>query len=110
MVSRVTGVVKLFPNAFCVVERLPCVCKARSGNLNLDIASLTRQKSLRQVNWNAPAGEHTWNNRFLDAERQSHKHDELFVVKHLCVWTQYQRVIAEDVAEGVAGSSRTGEL
>jgi len=74
---------QLFYNPFCVAQRSPSIFKARGGNLNLDISSLTRQISLRQVEWNSPAGENTWNDGFIDAEGQSHENDEFFFVRHV---------------------------
>jgi|HubBroStandDraft_5_1064220.scaffolds.fasta_scaffold138035_2 hypothetical protein len=97
---------QLSSNPFRIIERPPSIVKARSGNLNLDISSLTCQISLRHLDGNAPAGENTWNNGFLDAERQSHENYELFLVRHLGLWTQNQPAFAA----GGAGSSRTEGL
>jgi len=42
------------------------------------------------MDWNAPAGENTWNDGFIDAEGQSHENDEFFFVRHVGLWTQNQ--------------------
>jgi hypothetical protein len=104
--SIFTSRFKLSSNPFRIFERPPSIVKARSGDLNLDISSLTRQISLRHLDWNAPAGENTWNNGFLDAEGQSHENYELFLFRHLGLWTQNQPAFAA----GVASSSRTEGL
>ena len=80
--SNFTFGMKLFSNLLCVIERLPGIVQARSGNLNLERAALVRQKPLEQAEGDAPAGEHAWNNGLLDAEGQSHEVDEFLELSH----------------------------
>ena len=81
--SNFTFGMKLFSNLLCVIERLPGIVQARSGNLNLERTALMRQKPLEQAEGDAPAREHSWDDGLLDAEGQSHESGEFLGVRHV---------------------------